>query len=77
MTILPPYKMVPLSTAPGEPYYGEIRGLDGVVACGTTVEECRNPLEDALDARLVLGLHLGHIVSEIDDIKPDGLKVAG
>ncbi len=60
---------------PNEPYYGEIQGLRGVIACGATLEECRAHLEDALDAWLVLGLQLGHPIPEIDGITLERLKV--
>ncbi|HPO15077.1 MAG TPA: type II toxin-antitoxin system HicB family antitoxin [Candidatus Hydrogenedentes bacterium] len=48
----------------GQPYYGEIPGLDGVMACGATLEECRANLEDALDAWLVLGIQLNPPIPE-------------
>lgn len=44
----------------GNPYYGELPGLQGVMACGATLEECRANLEDALDEWIALGLQLGH-----------------
>jgi histidyl-tRNA synthetase len=44
----------------GAPFYGEIPGLQGVMAVGATLEECRTNLEDSLDAWLALGLQLGH-----------------
>lgn len=50
---------------PGQPYYGEIPGLPGVMATGATLEECRQNLEDALDAWLVLGIQLGHSLPDI------------
>ena len=53
---------------PGEPYYGDIPGLDGVLATGSTLEECRTNLEDALDAWIMLGLQLGHEIPAIDGI---------
>ena len=59
---------------PGDPYYGEIPGLQGVVACGATLEECRANLEDALDAWIVLGLQLDHPIPEMDGISLDRLK---
>ena len=59
---------------PNEPYYGEIPGLEGVLACGATLEECRANLEDALDAWLMLGLQLGHPIPEIDGIALNRLK---
>lgn len=50
---------------PGQPYYGEIPGLAGVLACGASLEECRKNLEDALDAWVTLGLQLGHEIPEV------------
>jgi predicted RNase H-like HicB family nuclease len=61
---------------PGTPYYGEVPGLQGVMATGESLEECRVNLEDALDAWLVLGLQLGHAIPEIDGIKLERLQVA-
>lgn len=62
---------------PGEPYYGEIPGLKGVLATGRTLEECRINLEDALDAWLILGLQLGHEIPEVEGIRLERLKAAG
>ncbi|MCX8012853.1 MAG: type II toxin-antitoxin system HicB family antitoxin [Rectinema sp.] len=53
---------------PGDKFYGEIPGLDGVMACGATLEECRSNLEDALDGWLVLGLQLGHPIPAMDKV---------
>lgn len=53
---------------PGEPYYGDIPGLDGVLATGSTLEECRTNLEDALDAWIMLGLQLRHEIPAITGI---------
>ena len=58
-----------------EPYYGEIPGMQGVLACGATIEECRGNLEDSLDAWLVLGLQLGHHIPEMDGIALGRVKV--
>jgi len=55
------------------PFYGEIPGLQGVMAVGETLEECRANLEDALDAWLVLGLQLGHEIPALDGIQLDRL----
>lgn len=54
---------------PGQPYYGEIPGLQGVLAVGTTLEECRSNLEDALDSWLVLGLQMKHEIPEVEGIR--------
>ena len=59
----------------GEPYYGEVPELQGVLATGKTLEECRANLEDALDAWLVLGIQLGHKIPAIDGINIERLKV--
>lgn len=61
---------------PGMPYYGEIPGLDGVLACGATLEECRANLEDALDAWLALGLQMGHPIPAVGGVALDQLKVS-
>ena len=47
------------------PFYGEIPCLDGVMAVGESLEECRSNLEDALDAWVALGLQLGHEIPEL------------
>ncbi len=60
----------------GEPYYGEIPGLQGVLACGATLEECRANLEDALDGWIMLGLQLGHPIPEIDGIVLEPMKAS-
>lgn len=62
---------------PGEPYYGEIPGLQGVLATGRTLEDCRANLEDALDAWILLGLQMGHEIPEIDGIRLERLKATG
>ena len=61
---------------PGHPFYGEIPGLQGVLAVGATLEECRSNLEDALDAWLMLALQLGHPIPEIDGIALERLKAS-
>ena len=60
----------------GQPYYGEIPGIQGVMACGATLEECRANLEDALDAWIALGLQLGHTLPEIGGVALERLKVS-
>lgn len=61
---------------PGQPYYGEIPGFQGVLATGATLEECRTNLEDALDAWIVLGLQLGHRMPDVDGIALERLKAS-
>jgi len=41
------------------PYYGEIPGLEGVWATGTTLEECRSSLQEALEGWIVIRLRRG------------------
>jgi predicted RNase H-like HicB family nuclease len=61
---------------PDDPYYGEVPGLDGVMACGASLEECRANLEDALDAWIALGLQLGHEIPPIDGVALERLRVS-
>lgn len=61
---------------PGEPYYGEIPGLQGVLACGATLEECRASLEEVLDEWIVLGIQLGHPIPDMDGIAITALKAS-
>lgn len=62
---------------PGDAFYGEIPGLDGIMATGRTLEECRANLEDALDGWIVLGLQLNHPIPEVGGIRLERLKAAG
>ena len=39
-----------------EPYYGEVRELQGVYASGRSLEECRRNLADVLEGWLILSL---------------------
>lgn len=52
----------------GAPFFGEIPGLEGVMAVGASLEECRSNLEDALDSWLALGLQLGHKIPDIEGV---------
>ena len=60
-----------------EPFYGEIPVCPGVQATGRTLEECRQDLEDALDAWLVLRLQSGLEIPEVDGIQLTRLTVGG
>lgn len=59
----------------GEPFYGEIPGLQGVLATGRTLEDCRSNLENALDAWIALGLQLGHVIPEVGGISLKPLRI--
>ena len=39
-----------------EPYYGEVRELEGVWATGKTLEECREHLEDVIEGWILVSL---------------------
>ena len=41
-------------------FYSEIPGFQGVYANSTTLEECREQLQEVLEGWIVLGLRLGH-----------------
>jgi predicted RNase H-like HicB family nuclease len=42
-----------------EPYYGEIPDCPGVWATGTTLEDCRQDLQETLEGWLILSLQTG------------------
>jgi predicted RNase H-like HicB family nuclease len=49
-------------------FYGHIPGFDGVWATAATLEAGRDELTEVLEARVVLGLRLGHRLPEADGI---------
>ncbi len=51
-----------------EPFYGEIPDCPGVWASGTTEEECRRRLAEALDGWLILSLQRGLPIPQIDGL---------
>jgi len=50
-------------------YYAEIPGFCGVYANATTLEACREELQEVLEGWIVLGLRLGHSLPEVDGLK--------
>jgi len=50
-------------------YYGEIPGFSGIFANANTLESCREQLQEILEGWILLGLQLGHHLSEVDSIK--------
>jgi predicted RNase H-like HicB family nuclease len=58
-------------------FYGEIPGFAGVYANASTLEVCRELLQEVLEGWIVLGLRLGHTMPEVDGIRLDaGAEVA-
>jgi predicted RNase H-like HicB family nuclease len=55
-------------------FYGEIPECPGVLANATTLESCREELQDALEGWIILGLRLGHNLPVIDDIDLNNAK---
>lgn len=53
-------------------YFGEIPELEGLYGLDKTIEECRNDLECALEAWIVLSFQLGQELPILDGI---GLKL--
>ncbi len=51
-----------------EPYYGEVPGLKGVWATGTTLEECRHELADAIEDWLLFSIAKGLPIPSMGDI---------
>ena len=50
-------------------FYGEITGFSGVYANAPTLELCCEQLQEVLEGWIVLGLHLGHTLPEVDGIR--------
>ncbi len=49
-------------------FYGEIPGIPGVWATGSTKAECRDELQEALEEWLSLGLAMHHSIPPINGI---------
>jgi predicted RNase H-like HicB family nuclease len=49
-------------------YYGEIEGFEGVYANASTLEACRDELEEVLDEWILLQLQRGESVPAVDSI---------
>lgn len=49
-------------------FYGEIPGFQGVWANATTLEACRDELQERLEEWLIIGIRLGHQIPLINEI---------
>ncbi len=49
-------------------FYGEIEGFSGVYANATSLELCRELLQEVLEGWIILGLRLQHDLPIIDNI---------
>ncbi len=47
-------------------YMATVPGLQGVIAVGDTIENCRDDLIGAIEGWVALGLRLGHAIPSID-----------
>ena len=50
-------------------FYGEIPNLPGVYGNASSLEACREQLQEVLEGWIVLGLRMGHPLPEIDGIR--------
>jgi len=50
------------------PFYGEIAACPGVWANASTLEACRDELEEVLEGWIILGLRLNHPLPVVDGI---------
>lgn len=57
-----------------KPYYGEIPGLQGVWATGTTLEECRQELKEVIEGWIVVRLSKGLAVPPINGHRIEALE---
>lgn len=60
----------------GEGYFGEIAALPGVWANASTLELCREQLQQILEGWVVLGLRLGHTLPVLAGIDLNAPLVA-
>jgi len=51
-----------------EGFYGEIPGFDGVWANASTLESCREELQEVLEGWLLLGIAKGHSLPIVDEL---------
>jgi predicted RNase H-like HicB family nuclease len=56
--------------------YGEIPGLDGVLATADTLEGCRAELQAVLEEWIILGLRLGHSFPAVSGVELKAVVVA-
>jgi predicted RNase H-like HicB family nuclease len=52
-----------------EPYYGEVRDLQGVWATGKTLEECRQNLADVIDGWVLIRLSRGLPIPPVGQVE--------
>jgi predicted RNase H-like HicB family nuclease len=50
-------------------FYGEIPGFQGVYANTSSLETCREELQEVLEGWIMLGLRLGHELPSVDGIE--------
>ncbi len=49
-------------------FFGRIEGLKGVWANATTLEACREELQEVLEDWIVVGLRLGRVIPDVDGV---------
>lgn len=52
-------------------FVGRIPSCNGVIAFGTTLNECENELHSTLEDWLLVGFRLGHTLPVIDGMDPN------
>jgi predicted RNase H-like HicB family nuclease len=65
-----------LDDQPDTPYYGSIAELPGVLAVGSSLEACRDELQGALEAWLLIGVRERDPIPVIDGIDLNQLLLA-
>ncbi len=50
-------------------YYGDIPGFRGVLANASSLEECREQLQEVLEEWILLGVKLGHELPEANGVR--------
>jgi predicted RNase H-like HicB family nuclease len=55
--------------ADDEPYYGEVKALQGVYATGKTLEDCRSNLKDVIEGWIIISIKKGLEIPKIGKFK--------
>ena len=57
-----------------EPYYGEVKGLKGIWATGSTLEECRKNLRDVVEGWILVSIKKNLPIPKLGNIEIKEVK---
>ena len=59
-----------------EPYYGEVKELQGIWASGKSLEECRKHLKDVIEGWLLVSIKNNKMIPELGNARIQEIKEA-